>query len=218
MTQQATPRAVALITGVLLAVATAVGNGQKLSPADVAAKMTGTWKLNRELSPSVGAPARGRTGGAGRGAPAFAVSGTGATAAGQRGGGGRAGGGGGGDTAMPGDLPPDVLAAQAAIRDLQQVADVITIKATADSISFTDPRGERTFAIDNKKATIESNGAKVEVKTKWDKLAVRQEFATAQTRLVRSWEADDEGHVVLKVRIESMTMTSKEVKAVYDRQ
>ena len=74
------------------------------------------------------------------------------------------------------------------------------------------------FAIDNKKATIESNGAKVEVKTKWDKLAVRQEFATAQTRLVRTWEADDEGHVVLKVRVESMTMTSKEVKAVYDRQ
>ena len=94
----------------------------------------------------------------------------------------------------------------------------MTIKATADSISFADPRGERTFAIDNKKATIESNGAKVEVKTKWDKAAVRQEFSSPSTRLVRSWEVDEQNHLVIKSKIESMTMNSKEVKAVYDRQ
>jgi hypothetical protein len=111
-----------------------------------------------------------------------------------------------------------VVAAQAAIRDLQQIPDTLTIKATADTIAFSDPRGERTFTIDNKTARLDVNGAKVEVKTKWDKSTLRQEFATAQTRLVRTWESDDQGHLVLKARVESIAMNSKEVKAVYDRQ
>ena len=118
----------------------------------------------------------------------------------------------------PSDLPPDVIAAQAAIRGLQQMPEVLTVKATADSIAFLDPRGEWTFAITNKAAKLEINGANVEVKTRWDKLVVRQEFATAQTRLVRTWELDDQDHLVLKARVESMTISSKEVKAVYDRQ
>jgi hypothetical protein len=116
------------------------------------------------------------------------------------------------------DIPPDVLAAQAAMRELQQIAEVITVKATAESIGFADPRGEHTYAIDNKTAKFESKGATIDVKTRWDKLAVRQEFATPQTRLIRSWEMDDADHLVLKVKLESLTLNTKEVKAVYDRQ
>jgi len=203
----------------LLVVGSAGVSAQKAAPADVAAKLSGSWKLNRELSPSIGgSPGRGRGDGAGRGAAAFAVSGAGAALAGQRGGG-RGGGGGGGDTpSSPSDLPPDVIAAQAAMRGLQQIPEVLTVKATADTIAFLDPRGEWTFAITNKAAKLEINGANVEVKTRWDKSVVRQEFATAQTRLVRTWELDDQDHLVLKARVESMTISSKEVKAVYDRQ
>jgi hypothetical protein len=200
MDQQRGRRAFVRIAGatVIVALTTAGLSGQKPGPTDVAAKLSGTWKLNRELSPSVGAPGRGRTGGPGRVGAAFMVTGAGPYIAPQRGGGGR-----GGDPSMttPGDLPPDVIAAQAAMRDLQQIAEVITVKATADAITIVDPRGERTFAIDNKSARLETNGAKLEVRTKWDKLAVRQEFASTQTRLVRTWEADDEGHLVLKVRL-----------------
>ena len=201
---------------VLVVTAVAAASGvaaQKAAPADVAAKMSGTWKVNRELSQGLGAPGRGGPGSPGRGGAVFAIAG----GLGQRGGG---RGGGGGDTPVSAsELPPDVLAAQAAIRDLQQIGEIVTIKATADSIAFADPRGERSYAIDNKTAKIDAaNGAKLEVKTKWDKAAVRQEFSSAQTRLVRSWEVDDQNHLVLKTKIESMTMNSKEVKAVYDRQ
>src|SRR6476646_7104937 len=136
MTQQATSRVATMIAGaaLLLVVGSAGVSAQKAAPADVAAKLSGSWKLNRELSPAIGgSPGRGRGDGAGRGAAAFAVSGAGAALAGQR------GGGGGGDTpSSPSDLPPDVIAAQAAMRGLQQIPEVLTVKATADTIAFLD--------------------------------------------------------------------------------
>ena len=209
--QQRMVRGWVTVAGVVLAMAGVVGaSGQKVSPAEVAEKMSGTWKLNRELSPSLAAPARGRTGGPGRGA-AFTIGG----AAGQRGGG---GGGGMQSPTTAADLPPDVLAAQAAMRDLQQLAETITIKAAVDSIAVADPRGERTYTIDGKSTKLTVGAATIDVKTKWDKMAVRQEFSSPSTRLVRSWEVDEQGHLVIKSKIESLTMNSKEVKAVYDRQ
>ena len=210
--QRRAPLAVAG-TAVMLALATAGVSGQKTTPAEMAAKLSGSWKLNRELSPSVVAPGRGRPGGPERGgvslsaaAPAFAP---------QR------GGGRGGDMSSPtgnADLPPDVLAAQAAMRDLQQVAALLTIKASPESVTFSDPRGERTYAIDNKAARLDTNGARLEVKTRWDKQAVRQEFSSPQMRLIRVWDVDDDNRLVLKVKVESLTLNTKEVKAVYDRQ
>jgi len=187
--QQQVVRQWVAAAGAVLAMAAGVSAGaQKATPAEVAEKMSGTWKLNRELSPSLAGPARG-------------------------------GGGGGGQTpSTAADLPPDVLAAQAAMRDLQQLAETVTIKAAPDSISVADPRGERTYAIDGKSSKLTIAGAPIEVKTKWDKAAVRQEFSSPSTRLVRSWEVDEQNHLVIKSKIESMTMNSKEVKAVYDRQ
>ena len=52
------------------------------------------------------------------------------------------------------------------MRGLQQIPEVLTVKATADTIAFLDPRGEWTFAITNKAAKLEINGANVEVKTR----------------------------------------------------
>ena len=177
MDQHRGRRAFVLMAGaaVIVLATTAGVNGQKPGgPADVAAKLSGTWKLNRGLSPSVGAPG-GRTGGPGRGGASFAIAGAPGAFAPQRGGG---GGGGLPPISSSADVPPDVLAAQAAMRELQQIAEVITVKATADSIGFADPRGEHTYGIDNKTAKLESKGATIDVKTRWDKLAVRQEFLT----------------------------------------
>jgi hypothetical protein len=175
--------------------------------------MTGTWTINRELSPSFTAP--GGPGGRRRGGgPAFALAG------GFQGRGGGRGGGGGGDAGPsgPGDLTPEELAGQAAIRQLQQIAPQITIKASADAISFADPRGEQTYAIDGKSTKLDLAGAKISVKTKWDKQALRQEFSNTKTNLIRTWELDDAGHLLMKARLESMTFNTVEVKAVFDRQ
>ena len=198
--------------GLAVAVGALGGWQQKPTTADVAARLTGTWKINRELSPSIAAPARGRGGPGGR--PGYAI----APAAFQRGGGRGGGGLGGGAPTTSADLTPDELAAQAAMRQLQQIPEVITIKASPESVAFTDVRGERTYPVNDKNVKLEMNGTTVNVKTKWDKLALKQEFSTPQRRLVQSWEIDQNGRLVLKLRVESMTMSSTDARAVYDRQ
>lgn len=116
------------------------------------------------------------------------------------------------------DLTPEVLAARAAIRDVQAVPETLTVKATAETIAFSDPRGERSYDINNKNAKIDVNGTSLNVKTKWDKASVRQEFSTPEMKLVKTWGLDDSGHLVLTMRIESMTLNTADTKAVYDRQ
>src|SRR5205085_5999538 len=80
---------------------------------DAAAKFTGRWILNEELTPASGGSGRGR------GQASFALAG----AAVQRGG--RGGGGAGGGGGQPGDasapLMPEETAAQAALSILHQV-------------------------------------------------------------------------------------------------
>ena len=111
--------------------------------ADVAARLSGTWVLNRDLSTGFGAPGRGRGGprlGARFAATAFAAA--------QR------GGGGGGGASDPGDLTPEQRAQQAAMRQLQQIDERITIKAAADAVTFIDVRGERTYVVNDKPSEI----------------------------------------------------------------
>ena len=123
-------------------------SGQKATPAEIAEKMSGNWKLNRELSPGLAAPARGGTGGPGRGGAAFMIAG----GLPQRGGGG--GGGGGQSPSTAADLPPDVLAAQAAMRDLQQIAETVTIKATVDSITVPIRAANALTRLDGKSTKL----------------------------------------------------------------
>jgi len=180
---------------------------QKAGPAEAAASLSGTWKLNRDLSDSMSAPGRGGRGGGGA---LFAVAGSM-----QRGGGGR---GGGEAPTTSADMTPEELAAQAAVRQLQSVPDVITIKATADSVSFDDSRGQRTYSINGKKSAVDIAEAKVNVKTSWDKATLKQEFSTPKTNLTQTWQVDDSHHLFLRTKVESMTMVSKEVKIVFDKQ
>jgi hypothetical protein len=191
----------------IVVVAASGAVAQKAAPADLAAKLSGTWTINRELSPGVAAPGRG---GARGGGPAFAVAGI----AMQRGGGRGAGDTSGGME----DLTPEERAGIAAMRQLQQIAPEITIKATPESVTFTDARGEQTFTINDKNSNIDVGGARVGVKNKWDKQTLRQEFSTTRSKLIRSWEVDENGRLVLKVKVEGMTLVSNEVKAVFDKQ
>jgi hypothetical protein len=187
-------------------------------PQDLAGKLSGTWVLNRELSTGAApGPGRGR-GGPGYSAPRFATA-----AVPQR--------GGRGGLATPTDatdLTPEQRAEQVAMRQLQQIDPRITIKASAETVTFTDARGERTFAVNDKTSTIDVGGSGVKVKSKWDKRALKQEFSNTQAKLVETWGLDEADHLVLTVKLESMTMgvgvdrltpvNPPERKFVFDRQ
>src|SRR5204863_8300337 len=107
--------------------------------------------------------------------------------------GGGAAGGGANDAR---DLTPDQRAEQAAIQQLQQITDRMSITASADTITFTDTRGQRTFEINDKSTKINGSGAAVTVKSKWDKNTLKQEFSNSQANLTEMWSVDDSGHLV----------------------
>jgi hypothetical protein len=183
---------------------------QQQAPAELASRMTGTWKLNKELSPTLSNPGQG-DGRRGRGA-SFAMS---AAAAPQRGG----RGGGASEPAFEGPMvTSEEAAAQTALSVIQQVPLELTIEATATGMTLVEARGESIFKIDGKNATVGVPGARIKVKSKWERGSLRQEFATALRALVRSWSVDSVGRLVLTQRIQSPTFNSKEVQAFFDRQ
>jgi hypothetical protein len=181
-------------------------------PADVAAKLSGSWVFNRELSTGFGpaGPGRGRGG-----PPSLKLRRPGAMFAIAPGAQGRRGGGGGG--ADQTDLTPEQRAEQAAMRQLQQIETRITIKASPAEVTFTDSRGEQTFAINDKAATIIVASSPLKVKVKWDKQALKQEFSNSQAKLVQTWSLDSADHLVMTAKVESLTLVTPERKAVFDR-
>ncbi|HXW07468.1 MAG TPA: hypothetical protein VD833_19680 [Vicinamibacterales bacterium] len=186
---------------------------QHASRTDIAARMSGRWKLNQELSPDLMVPDPGRPGRGGQGM-VFAV--TGAPQRGGRGGGGSAGGG-AAEASSP-NLLPGEAAAQAALSAIQQVPLELTIEATETQVRFLEPRGTSVFQIDGRNVSVEVPGGSIKVKSRWDRATLRQEFSTAQRMLRRSWSIDADNRLVLGQRIESMTFNSREARAVFDRQ
>jgi hypothetical protein len=198
--------------GIRVVVATALAAvnipaaAQKAGPADVAARLTGTWTINRALSPALRAPGRS---GAGRGGSAYALG----AATAQRGG--RGGGASDATPSSAADLTPAELAERQAIQQVEQIAPSMTIKASAESASIVDPRGELTCAVNDKNAKVETFGAPLALKCRWDKQQLRQEFSSTRSKLVRTWEVNDTDHLVLKIRIEGVS--AGEATAVFDR-
>ena len=47
---------------------------------------------------------------------------------------------------------------------------------------------------------------------------LRQESSSAQRTLKRSWSIDDQAHLVLTQHIESISLMTKDARAVFDRQ
>jgi Spy/CpxP family protein refolding chaperone len=195
------------VVGTIVILSQGVLSAQKAAVSDLAAKLSGTWVLNRELSPGFRA-APGRRGG---GAALFAAAGL----VGQRGG---RGGGGAGGASDASDLTPQQRAEQAAMRQLQQITEKIVITASAEAVTFADSRGERTYAINDKSSKIEVADSSVNVKSKWDKNVLRQEFSNTQAKLIETWALDEAGRLVLTAKVESMTLLTPEQKAVFDRQ
>jgi hypothetical protein len=217
MRRQFRKTSVAVAAGAALVVAFVGTNlgAQKLTAADVAAKFTGTWVLNRELSPAL--TPGGGGGGARRGAPLMAV---GFAPLPQR------GGGGGGGGAPAGAAAPTVsmadAAGNAAMKALQGLAPTMTIKATADSITFSDPRGDRTYPVTGKSVKIDvGGGAQISAKSSWDKLTLKQEFFYGETHITQNWELNDTGNRLnFKMQILNMSAQDppREAKVVYDKQ
>jgi hypothetical protein len=210
-----------ITVGIAIAAACLVLGGalqaQNPTPGDAAQRLSGTWTLNRELTPGFRAPgARPGGPGGGRGGAAMASRYRLATVAMAQ----RRGGGGDGPTSQS-DMTPEDLAAMAAIRQLSQIADEITIIAAADKITFTDTRGERTYAVDGKNAKVMVGAAEVTTKSKWDKAALKQEFSAgssqAASKLLQTWEVNADGRLVLTARIESLRLRTPEQKAVFDK-
>jgi hypothetical protein len=114
-------------------------------------------------------------------------------------------------------LSPAELADIAAMRQLQQIADQIAIKATADKILFADARGEREYAIDGKNARIKVGDAEVTAKSRWDKAVLKQEFSTVQSKLTQTWDVDQDGRLVLVAKLESLRLRTPDQRAVFDR-
>lgn len=186
---------------------TAIHAYQKTPAAETAERMSGSWTINRDLSPSF-SPGRsgGRSGGAAYMTVGFVA---------QRGRG--AGPGGEPGPSGPGDLTPAERADQVAMRQAEQIAPTLTIRATADTFSVVDPRGEHTCAINDKSAKMDLFGAKVSAKCRWNKLTLQQEFSFTKSKLTRTWSVDESGRLVVKTRSEGQGLREVEAAAVYDR-
>jgi len=200
---------------VALAILVLAGSGlgavpQAPAPGELAARMTGRWKLNRELSPDLAkpGPGRGRRGGG----PSFAI----APAVPQRGGRGDSGAG-----ELRGEMPAVTeaeAAAQAALAVIQDVPPELTIEATATVMTLTEPRGPSLFKIDGKDAKVEVPGSVIKVKSKWDRATLRQEFSSAMRKVTRSWSVDANNRLVLNQLVEGISLKQTTVQALFDRQ
>jgi hypothetical protein len=192
---------------------TSLGAAQSATPAEIATRLTGSWKLNLALTPSSEKPARGR--GDVKRSLSFAISGPAMQRGGGRGGG-VPGGGGGQPGSESAPLMAEEVAAQAALAILHEVPLEIAIEAHVDSVTFRDPRGEWHFNVDGKNATMDVPGGTLHSKSKWEKGVLRQEFSSARRKLIKAWSIDAQDRLLLTERIESFAPTS-ESKAVFDR-
>jgi hypothetical protein len=201
---------VAMVVGVAAAAAWTMVEvqAQKATPADLAAKISGTWVVNIENSPGLHRQGGGQ--GSLRTPSGVRVE---TAAFMQR----RRGGGGGGFGSSPADLTPREQAEQAAINSFQLAAQQVEITATATNVTFKDTAGERTYMIDGKNHPVEINGAEVSTKSRWDKNTLKQEFSAGGVKVTHVWEPSTDGaHLTFTLSRESMRGSGKSV-ATYDR-
>jgi len=189
---------------------------QGAAPKELAARLTGQWKLNAELTPTSnrgrGVNFAGRAGGSRTGGSFAAL-----LTPQQRGGRGGDRGGGSAREESSAPLMAAEVAAQAALSMLHEVPLELSIEARAEEVTFRDPRGEWHYTIDDRNSTIEVPGGTLRTRSKWDHSTLRQEFSSAQRALVKTWSIDANDRLVLIERIESVTVRSQS-KAIFDRQ
>ena len=103
------------------------------------------------------------------------------------------------------------------MRELLQLAEVITINATPDQVVFEDARGSRSYKLDGKTFKVTVAGAEVSTKSRWDNAVLKQEFSTTDSKLTQTWDVDANGRLVLVAKLESLRTRTPEQKAVFDR-
>jgi hypothetical protein len=161
------------------------------------ASLVGAWTANRELSDAP--PQEGDTAdrgtddrrGSRRGGGGFGGGGFGG---GGRRGGGRGGGGSrGGDDGRAGD-PDQTARVRAAMRDIMNPPEHLTIVQSDTMIIVTGPDGRTTrLSADGKK--IKDDATKIERKTKWDGGKLVSEISgLAGTKITESYTVDPERH------------------------
>jgi len=187
---------------------------QRATPAEVAAKLSGNWQINLDLSPQFrpATPPAGRQGSAGTaGAPLLSLARPSSSLAFlQR-------GGGGGPAAAP---DPRVMAGNRAIQTVQQAPATMTIAATADSVTITDPRGARTYALDNKEVKQDvGGGATITTKSRLDNHTLRQEFIFDETKVTHAFEVNPEGtRITFTMRIDNFSGgAGRQVRGIYEK-
>jgi len=230
-------RRLAIIFSIALALGT-IAVAQKANPPlkadsenDPAAKLSGPWHLNTDLSTGIpsgdssptgggqgsGQPGGGQPGGRGGGGSGGGYGG------GGRGGGGRGGGGGGGfgsggfggggGGGRGGVSSDDMMKMRALVRETSQPPADMTIVATSTSLHITEPDGAvRLFNANDKKEKLDLMTAKIDVKTKWTGSAFEQELAAGQLKMKRTFQMTDEGHQLV-VSIEPETSSSSSSSA-----
>ncbi len=197
------------------------------APADIAARLSAQWRLNKDLSSLPAPPEAGQPGNGG-GAPGAGSGGYG----GRRGGGGSGGGHGGGRGGYGGGRgsrsgmsQEQMLEVRAVLREMTEAPDVLNVVAAVDAVSFTSEDGTvRKFTIDGKKEKIDIATAKIDASSKWDTGRLVQEISVGSLKLERTFQVTEEGHqMVVTVTVQggggqARGQTARApVKAIYDR-
>ena len=200
--------------GAMITTATVPVLGQKMSPGDLAQRISGTWLLDWDLTRSL-AGGRGGRGRGGvvpvallqqRGAPNPYPQGVRANPTNTE-----------PTSSKPSDLTPAELTERKALWQLEQVQPTINIAASADQVTIADERGDSSCDLNGKTGKVRLFGMNMDVKCKWDKDQLRQEFSTARTKVIRVWSLDASGHLLLTLKREGIDQDSPETTTVYDR-
>ncbi len=168
-----------------------LGAARPFTPAEAASRMSGTWKLNEELSPL---PRAGSSPTAG----AVPSRGGGARGGGGTGGGGRPGGG-RGVTGGVSQAQQQELRVRALYRELNVRPSKLVITASAGTAKFVDEDdSERIVTINNKKDKLDLGTAILDSKTYWNGSALTIELdAGSQVKLYEVFELSPTGRQLL---------------------
>lgn len=229
-------RAVLISVVAMLAAAPGATAGQQRQggPSTVSVRpispeaITGQWDYNDALSvdAATGRPERAPRSATQRPPAASSGASTGSGAGeGGRGGGAGAGGGRGGDTF---DQARRAMAAVIAaerrtyVRDLLEVPEQLTIRASADEVTFVDDLArERTYAADGRPQKYQLSAARYEATSTWTETYFRKEIeGTNNFKMSETYFVSDDGtrlFVIIRIGDPRKPETLAGVNRVYDR-
>ncbi len=182
-------------------------NAKPTAQDAAAAKISGVWQLNKELSTdpaTVDAASQQANRGAGSGRGSTGTGGgmsggrRGLGGGGGGGGGSRGGGGGGSSSAM---TPEQLAQFQAMMSEIKNLPDRMTVHATAADVTITlDDGSIRKYTANNKKEQIAIGSAQIDTTTKWDGDTLNIQMAVGQSKLVETYALTSDGaHLIVSI-------------------